>query len=285
MLEVPGRVAEELAGALGDGSLGVEIREGPRGRSQLRVYTEHEANARRLCREVPRVLRAHGIDPSRSAARAQRLRDARWAERYQESLVPFRLGGKFVIEPRPGARASGRRIPIRLVPGRAFGTGEHPTTQLCAATLERRVRPGSTWLDLGTGSGILSVVALRCGAARVVALDTDPEAVAVAREVLRVNGLAARVRLATGSIEARDGETFDGIVANLDAPFFLDRGQELVGALVGGGILIASGFLGNVRREVGSAIERGGLVVVEVGRRGPWAAILLERPVAPPGTR
>src|SRR5213075_275452 len=100
----------------------------------------------------------------------------------------------------PDARG-GEREPIVLVPGMAFGTGEHETTRLCAAALERLVVPGSRWLDVGTGTGILAIVAARCGATKVVAVDNDPEAAHVALEVVRRNGLEDSIEVLEGSLE------------------------------------------------------------------------------------
>ena len=93
------------------------------------------------------------------------------------------------MDPGVAAPEPAGKLNIRLVPGRAFGTGEHPTTRLCRRVLEQRVRRGRRWLDLGGGSGILTTVSLLLGASEVVCADTDPEAVSVAREVLEANGL------------------------------------------------------------------------------------------------
>ena len=111
--------------------------------------------------------------------------DEGWVEAWQRSLAPIPLGTRFVVLPHENLPAPASREPIRLIPGMAFGTGEHATTRLCAGVLEDLVVPGSRWLDLGCGTGILAIVAARLGASSVAALDLDPQAAQVAEEVVR----------------------------------------------------------------------------------------------------
>jgi ribosomal protein L11 methyltransferase len=221
------------------------------------------------------VLRRLELGPERCALRLERVADGRWVERYQASLRPYPLGRRFTIDPGGGdtQRAEGDRQLLRLVPGRAFGTGEHPTTRLCAAALEVRVDDGSRWIDLGCGSGILALVASRSGAARVLALDTDPEALTVAREVLAANGGPGVIEIRRGSTEAASGECWGGIVANIDAAFFLGRAAELAALLDPGGHLLASGFLEAQRPEVERALVRSRFEILEWRCCGEWALL------------
>jgi ribosomal protein L11 methyltransferase len=177
--------------------------------------------------------------------------------------------------------ASSGRDPIFLVPGRAFGTGEHPTTRLCAAALEQWVRPGSRWLDLGTGSGILAVVASRCGASLVEAVDEDADAVEVAAAVVAANGAAGSVRLRVGSADALAGACLDGCVANIATPYFLSRAAEVAGVLGPGGILLCSGLLGADVPAVGEALRRASLVPQERRDEGPWSLLVARHGAAP----
>jgi ribosomal protein L11 methyltransferase len=163
------------------------------------------------------------------------------------------------------------------VPGRAFGTGEHATTQLCAEQLERHVVPGSHWLDLGCGTGLLSVVASSCGAGQVLALDIDPEAVRVARAVLTDNRPSARVVLALGSLDAAATTVWDGVVANLSAEFLLGAARHLAARLKIGGWLIGSGFLVDDLPALLDAFGRAGLSEHQRLERGTWAALVLRR--------
>ena len=191
-------------------------------------------------------------------------------ERFQQSLRPIALGRGFLVVPGAEEPEAGGRSVIRLVPGRAFGTGEHPTTRLCAQALESRVAPGQRWLDLGTGTGILAVLAVRCGAASVVARDVDPDAVEVASGVLASNGVRDRVDLAVGSLEGLDGAALDGIVANIAASFFLDQAPALGRALRRGGRILASGFLDVDLPDVRHALEASGFRDVRSEMDGAW---------------
>jgi ribosomal protein L11 methyltransferase len=203
--------------------------------------------------------------------------DGRWAERWQEGLRPFPLGERFEVHPagRVEGAAQGR-LPVLLVPGRAFGTGEHPTTRLAAAALERHVRPGSRWLDLGTGTGLLALLAVRLGAGTVVARDTDPDAVEVAQETLEANG-AGEVTLALGSMETLAQAGFDGVAANIVAPFFLEHAAGVASLLAEGGVLLATGLLDEETPEVAASLERAGLRVETTEADGPWRLLVARR--------
>ena len=182
-----------------------------------------------------------------------------------------------LVDPTGRGVPAGRRIPIRLVPGRAFGTGEHATTQLCAEQLERQVVRGSRWLDLGCGTGLLCIVAAGCGAGEVLALDVDPEAVRVARAVLRDNRPSARVVLALGSLETAATRLWDGIVVNINVAFLLGAAASLAARLEAGGWLIASGFLVDDVPALLDTFGRAGLSEHRRLERRSWAALVLQR--------
>jgi ribosomal protein L11 methyltransferase len=164
-----------------------------------------------------------------------------WVAFAREYLQPMEIGERiFVIpewrdEPTPEGRF---RVVINA--GLAFGTGAHETTRLCLEAIERHLRPGATLVDVGTGSGILSEVAVRLGAGRVFASDTDPEAVAVARENFERAGVA--VPVFTGSADAVARGVADVIVANISPAWIAELAAEWVGILKPDGVAILSGF-------------------------------------------
>jgi ribosomal protein L11 methyltransferase len=224
---------------------------------------------------------AHGrracSPPTASGSIASPAADERWVERWQSSLSPIPLGVRFVVMPKAGVTGPPGRDPIRLVPGMAFGTGEHETTRLCAAALERHVRAGSHWLDLGTGTGVLAIVAARCGASRILAVDSDPEAVAIASEVVAANGEADRVEVRAGSLaECRD-ERFDGIVANIQSSFFLANASPIASAMAEGAVLLASGILVEDVPEIQAALGAAGVRIEARTSEGPWALLCMRR--------
>jgi ribosomal protein L11 methyltransferase len=274
-LELPGRLEEEVLGVLGPTCLGAEFRPSGSDGGCLVAYFATSAAAREASRSVEALLRRHELDTS---ARVRRIEDGRWVERYQAALHPMKLGRGFLVDPTgKGATAAGRRR-ITLVPGRAFGTGEHATTRLCAAALERCVQRGSRWVDLGCGSGILAIVARHCGAAEVLALDVDPEAVRVALEVVRRNEVADAIRVEQGTQADVTPGSWDGLVANITATYFLESAGRIAGGVRPGGTLIASGIPAEQCDEVCSALV--GAELTEVGRETleDWAVLVLQRP-------
>jgi ribosomal protein L11 methyltransferase len=175
-----------------------------------------------------------------------------------------------------------------LDPGMAFGTGLHPTTQLCLRTLERVIQPAEAGhpsqqvLDLGCGSGILSIAAAKLGAARVVALDTDTVAVSVARENVDRNEVAGVVHVAEGSLPLSPTlpdapPAFDVVVANIIANVLIKLVGDLSSVLAAGGTLISSGILHEREEDVALAFAAAGLHLHERHCEGDWVA-LLHRP-------
>ncbi len=271
-LRVPAAREDDVAAALGTEGLGMSSTPAAGDAVDLVVYAAtFEAAAAIRARLLLRAV----IDDG--PADLESVEDERWVERYQASLAPLPLGERFVVVPGRASSTHPGRIAIRLVPGRAFGTGEHPTTRLCAVGLERAVRPGSRWLDLGTGTGVLAIVASRCGASRVLAVDVDPDAVEVAREVVRDNGDDAVVRVEPGSLGGRPAGAFDGVVANVSEALLLENGREIARVLRRGGVLIASGFLLRDAARVREALHACGLDETAFLAEGDWGASMSAR--------
>jgi ribosomal protein L11 methyltransferase len=197
-----------------------------------------------------------------------------WAEAWKQHLTVLHVGQRLVIRPSwlPYTPAEGEVV-VELDPGMAFGTGTHPTTQMCLLALEDRVRPGARVLDLGTGSGILAIAAAKLGAGRVLALDTDPQAVSVARENVYRNGVADRVRVARGSLAQAIGR-FDVVVVNILANVLIEMAEHgLARRLARDGRLIAAGLLIGQEEEVRDAFGQAGLVVVGRCQVEDWVAL------------
>ena len=278
---VPDRLADELAGSITGGALGIEVEVDGPGRAIFSVYLETEADARVAAERVRRVLGALlGPEDPPGVPVVETVEDDRWVERYQERLRPLPLGTRFVVLP-PDAEdpPEAGRIAIRMVPGRAFGTGEHATTRQCADLLEKRVSPGSLWIDVGTGSGILAIVAARCGARRVIAVDVDPDAIVVAREWIVRNGVAAAVDLRASGIGPLSGTAADGVVVNVSGAYLEGDAAALAGMLKVGGALVASGFPTGELGDVSSALQAAGFRETTRTETEGWACLemLMER--------
>ena len=185
------------------------------------------------------------------APEIRRLAEEDWANAWKQQYHVLRIGRRTRIVPaweeydaQPG------EVVVRLEPGMAFGTGLHPTTRLCLEAMESSVEPGCTLLDVGTGSGILAIAAARLGAVSVLALDTDPVAVSVARENAERNGVSAVVTCQQGSVGRAPGwapsgmggepfllqeGTFDRVVVNILAPVIISLAGGLAARTATGG--------------------------------------------------
>ncbi len=164
---------------------------------------------------------------------------------------------------------------IDLDPGPAFGTGLHPSTQLCLVALEERLRPGMRVLDVGVGSGVLTIAAAKLGASSVDALDVEPLAVRTARNNIARNDLAVPTRVAVGTVErtAEFAGRYDLVVANIIARIIVDLAPALITALAPGGRLLTSGIIVDRADEVHGALAAAGLAELEHHHMGDWVMI------------
>jgi ribosomal protein L11 methyltransferase len=189
-----------------------------------------------------------------------------------------RIGRALVVRPSwVDYRLRGGETVIQIDPGLAFGTGQHPTTAMCLRLLEELALPRVSVLDLGSGSGILGIAAAKLGAARVLALDTDPQAVKATGDNVAINGVAAVVEPREGTLESAGGETFDVIVANISGLTLERLADGLAASLKAGGALIASGFLEDAVAGLRVAFEGAALRIERVVDEGVWRAIVARR--------
>ena len=205
-----------------------------------------------------------------------------WAEAWKAHFPVLRVGRRLVI--RPTWRRH-RRLPddvvLALDPGMAFGTGLHPTTRLCLAALESiaddgRV-DGARVLDVGCGSGILAIAAVKLGASDALGVDTDPIAVESTLANAHRNRLARRVRARTGSLPTGE-PPYDVVLANLIAGVLVPLAGALRDEVRPGGTLVASGIFIDREAEVRAAFEGVGLRVGERATEGDWVAQVASRP-------
>src|SRR5512145_159320 len=193
----------------------------------------------------------------------QVVKEEDWAEAWKAHYHPVRIGRKLMIRP---LWAEADLLPgdleIALDPGMAFGTGTHPTTQLCLEALEDHVQPGVNVLDLGSGSGILAIAAAKLGAASVLALDIDPVAVKAAQENVEQNGTADKIVVQSGSLDSliASPRRFDLIVVNILAKIIIAMcGQHLGDVVRPGGVALFSGIIEDQVEAVETALRETGL--------------------------
>ena len=232
-------------------------------------------DSRRANIDVGLRLVAHLADISRVTERV--IEDSEWQN---QEFEPVRIGRRFLIAPPGRESAAGPGdVVIPLAPGMAFGTGHHPTTRMCLEWLEESVQPGTRLLDVGTGSGVLAIAALKSGAQWAVCLDIDQNAVDAAAGNLRRAGVGRGASVFTGTLphpEAPAG-TWDIVTANISAAVLCDLSSELLACLKQDGVLIASGLLAERRDEVTSAFNKAQGLVFEERSSEDWLALKVVR--------
>jgi ribosomal protein L11 methyltransferase len=263
------------------GHLGCEIVErGELGEIRVHVRADSlgdaQALATALASELPQV-RATGSAPG-----VTEIDERIWREDWKKHFRCTRIGRRLEIVPPWEAQEPSQelrideRIRIVINPGLAFGTGQHETTAGCLALLETHVREGSSVLDVGCGSGILAIAAAKLGAARILAVDNDPEAVNCARENCVLNTMAAlvEVRLEDGPPA---GEAFDVVVANILAETLAQMAAPLTSCVKPAGALVLSGIESERRRLVEVVFNAEGWRVAHEIERSGWTTLAFAR--------
>ena len=211
-----------------------------------------------------------------------KFEEADWASAWKENYRPFRVGERLWIQP-SWLDPEDRRpddIVLTLDPGIAFGTGTHQTTQLCLMALEKNIEQGDRVLDVGTGSGILAIAAVKLGASEVVALDTDRQAVKAVVENGQMNQVASKITAYEGTLTAVSPKkrAWDLVLVNILAPVIIElfEQDELLDYAAEDGRLILSGIIQEQVAEVEKAIQASGGKTVERVSMGDWVALVVE---------
>ena len=214
------------------------------------------------------------------------LAEENWEESWKENYPPQPVGEGLVVLPYWLADTDTQgRIPIVLDPGLTFGTGAHPSTQMVLETMEQTVKPGAKCLDLGSGSGILSIAALRLGAESAIGVDIDPKAEDIARENAGYNGFAAPEFTAyTGNVtqdialmdKLSQGE-YDVVLVNIVADVIIGLAPVLPNFLREDTTLICSGILDTRLGDVTAALEQAGLTVTATKSKEDWRCVSAKR--------
>ncbi len=203
-----------------------------------------------------------------------------WATAWKQYYHPVKISERFTIVPtwENYSPVSTDELIIELDPGMAFGTGTHPTTVMCLQALEKVVKSGDTVVDVGTGSGVLSIGAALLGARKVHALDLDEVAVESARENVVLNKVNNVVEVFHGNLLDSVKESADIVVGNLLAEIIVSFTDDAYSIVKPGGKYITSGIIGFKKDEVKQALEKSGFVIDEVLMMEDWVAIIATRP-------
>lgn len=255
------------------------------GKAKVNFYLEPEMEQRELIEKVKEgleELRAF-VDVGEGTIAESQTEDKDWLNNWKQYFKPFTVDD-ILIKPTWEELPEGQedKLLIQIDPGTAFGTGKHETTQLCIRQLKKYLTPGMKLLDVGTGSGILSVVGLKLGADYALGTDLDPNAISAAEENRGVNGiLPEQFEVYIGNLiedemmQAQVGfEQYDIVTANILADIIIPLQKVIAAHMKSGGYFISSGIIDSKEQAVLDAImENPQLEVIEIVRQGEWVSI------------
>lgn len=222
--------------------------------------------------ELHYALRSYGFDEDAVLTiERNQVENTDWLAEWKKHWKPTKVG-RFIVSPPWTEVADNDEIVIRIEPNMAFGTGTHETTQLCLAEIDKQLRSGESFLDVGTGTGILSIAAAMMNGGEITAFDTDADSVAIARENAVLNGVGGRIRFIAGTIDA-GVEPHDLVLANLTLDVILPLLDQLIEK--SGRMLVLSGILADQEADIRNALAERGHTDLGIERKGEWIAVIL----------
>ena len=267
-----------------------EFQQQLQGLSRIKLYLECDGTEQAQQKKLRRVLdalkgRSAGKKLGELEITTALLPETNWEESWKDNYPPQIVGEKLVVVPCWNPEAVEGRIPVILDPGLTFGTGAHPSTQMVMEFLERELKPGMTVIDLGSGSGILSIAALRLGAKTAIGVDIDPKAEDIARENAAYNDLGAdRFTAVTGNVtedaalmERLAAGQYDLVLVNIVADVIIALAPVLKHFMGPQTRVLCSGILDVREADVTAALERAGLVILDRKEKEDWRSIMAGR--------
>lgn len=260
-----------------------ELSQKMHGLSQIRLYIEDNASAMEhisTLKDQLRLLKTQheNADLGSLDVSLSNLQDEDWENNWKQYYQPLPIGEKLVVIPQwMDHDPADSRLPVFLDPGMIFGTGAHASTQMCMIALEQNIHGGESVIDLGSGSGILSITALLLGAKTAIGVDIDPKAEDIARENAAINGLGSdRFRAVTGdvinnrSMMDQLSGNYDLVLANIVADVIIPLSTVVPNFLAKDGLFICSGVLDQRAPEVQKAIEQAGMEILDMQKIDDW---------------
>lgn len=232
----------------------------------------------RLFKKQIDEINSHDLDKGSGLIGCHEINEEDWASSWKEYFHTTPIGDRIVIKPSwEEYQPAENDLVIELDPGMAFGTGTHHTTIMCCRCLETAIEPGAVAFDVGTGSGILAIIAAKLGAASVTAVDLDTVAVRVATENVLANKVEHIVSVRHGDLLTGVSGSADVIIANIIADVIIKLIPDVPAKLKENGVFIASGIISERLGDVTAAILEQGLVVDKVLEEGGWAAMVVRK--------
>jgi len=225
-----------------------------------------------------KALPTFGINPGDCEMMITEIEEDDWANSWKKFYKPTKVGKSMVIKPTwEDYEPAEGDVVINIDPGMAFGTGTHETTQLCAIKLEEYIKPGDVVLDIGCGTGVLSLIAGKLKAKKVVAVDFDTLAVKIARENAELNDLGSMIEIREGNLLDVIDEVADVIVANILAEAIVELSGIIKPYLKEDGIFISSGIIIEKLTDVLIALENEGFKILYVQQMGEWVGVVAQK--------
>ena len=277
-IRVPQEYVEPISYLFDRYGHGVSLENEGDGLVLLRTYLTSTSRARRARIEVG-VNLVRSIQPM-AELEVREVEEAHWETAWKSFFSLQRVGDNLVIKPSwIDYQPTEGEVVIELDPGIAFGTGYHPTTRMCLEALERLLKPRMVLLDLGAGSGILSMAASKLGASQVLALDVDPIAVKAARRNIRAAGLQALVRPARGTLpnQLAPEDHFDLAVANISSKIVGEKAVNLYRVLRPGGLLVAAGGVETQQIELEAHLKAAGFSHLDTSQIEEWVSLVMSK--------
>lgn len=257
-----------------------QLLEAERGKSRITFYLEESREGWAKLAEVRIALSAfkrEHPDCGSLLVTLENLENADWENNWKQFYRPMEIGERLIVIPQWEKADLNGRVPLILNPGLTFGTGSHATTRLCLTALEQRIHGGESVLDLGCGSGILSIAALKLGAARAFACDIDDKCMDVAYENAALNGIDNRtytVRcgdiLSDRQLQKEIGSGYEVVLANIVADVIIGLAPAVRPLLKPGGVFICSGIIDTRAIEVADHLRLAGLSILESRESEGW---------------
>ena len=240
----------------------------------LKAYFSEEEDIEAITGKIIELIEAQGL----GEILLSEVDESDWAENWKKHYKTTRIGKRIVIKPSwETFEPEAGDIVIQLDPGMAFGTGSHETTAMCTEALERFVKPGATVFDVGCGSGILSVVAAKLGAERVLGIDLDPMCVKISKENFQINQVEDKAEVIHGNLLDMVDEKADIIVANIIAEIVAGLVPQLISFLKDDGLIIASGIIDEKLNLVEDALMESGYSILDSRSLNGWCAVVAKR--------